>query len=116
MKPFEEAALVYGREPCARLFEDDLALHFRHGYVFNAPDYFVMGRSVPRCALHLQIVDPNYSWPDCVCDCWHLYLFAGDMRAALSMFPYPLPWASFERNNKLRFYPFDRLNQLISKL
>ncbi|EIP99340.1 hypothetical protein OpiT1DRAFT_03854 [Opitutaceae bacterium TAV1] len=116
MSPFRQASLVYEREPCARPFVADLSFHHANGYVFSTPEFFVMGRAVPRYAPRSQIVGLNVFWSTAACDCWHVYLMAGDMRAALAMFPYPLPWVSFERSNRLRFYPFDRLNHLISKM
>lgn len=116
MTPVEQAKQVYQQEPCARTFEEDIHLHLMHGYVFSTPYYFVMGRAVLRGGCPNEIVNSTFLYAPWRCDCWHVYLFAGDMNKALSMFPYPLPWVSFERQNKLRFYPFDRLNHLITKL
>jgi hypothetical protein len=112
--PFEQAAQVYHMEPCARTFRYDLELHLLNGYVYSTPDYFVMGRPVQRCAPRDAIVDPaiNHAAPDC----WHVYLAAGDMPKALTMVPYPLPWMSFERGNRLRFWKMSRISRRIIKL
>jgi len=96
--------LVFEREPCARTFAEDLALHFEHGFVFSTPDYFIMGRPVPKDAPAEDIVNPAIVFPRAICDCWHCYLFAGDMAAALAVLPWALPWISFERKNELRIY------------
>lgn len=105
MKPVELAALVYTTEPCARSFREDLEAHLLNGYVVSTPSSFTMGRAVRRDATYEEIVNPwvNFDAPDC----WHLYLFSGAMIEAFSAAPYPLPWVSFERKNKLRFFKWD---------
>lgn len=104
MTPYEKALEVYHREPCARTFAEDLALHFLHGFVFSTPDYFVMGRPVKSDAPHYQIVNPGFHWDREECDCWHVYLMAGDMAEAWGVLPYPLSLISIERRNEIRFY------------
>lgn len=107
MSPYEQALNVYRTEPCARTFENDLAAHLQHGYVLNTPTVFVMCRPVRRSASPERIVNPwVYVWAP---DCWHFYLYAGSLIEGIKHLPYFLPYCSFERNNKLRFYRFDRL-------
>ena len=108
MTPVERAAEVYRLEPCARTFREDLEAHLLNGYVLNTPTCFLMARPVERMALESFIVDPWHIFPPEQCDCWHIYLCAGDMLEALGFAPYPLPWLSWERKNKLRFWPWDK--------
>lgn len=110
--PFEQAKAVYEAEPCARSFDEDLQWHFLNGYVFSTPTYFVMGRPVCSKAAHDLIVNPAITFPMDDCDCWHLYLMAGDMPAIFQLAPYHLPLVSFERRNELRFYPHGSLRRL----
>lgn len=113
MTPFEKATEVYQREPCARTFVDDLALHLRHGWVISAPGWFIMGRPVCYWAWsNQQILDPSFNPPD-EPDCWHVWLAAGDLVQALKFIPFPLPYISFERKNVLKMYSFDKF---VSKL
>lgn len=104
MTPYEQARSVYDREPCARTFDEDLRLHLLNGFAFSTPAFFVMGRPVRKDWLAPCIVNPNYIFAHHTADCWHLYCMAGDMSAAWSILPWPLPWFSFERRNELRFY------------
>ena len=112
MSPYEQAMEVYAREPSVRTFDLDLQLHHRHGFVFSTPEFFIMGRAVVKSAEPRRIVDPTHLWPKAECDCWHIYLMAGDHRAAWSIMPWPLPWFSFERKNELRLYPVSRIKRL----
>ena len=107
MTPFEKALAVYSREPCARTSSQDLEAHLRHGLVISTPEYFLMARKVYRYAQHHQIIDPFFNLWESPPNCWHLYLFSGDVSKAFASADVRLPLVSFERRNKLRFYPWD---------
>jgi hypothetical protein len=110
--PVELAMQVYQREPCARSYDEDLYLHFINGFVFSTPEFFIMGRAVVSTEDHSEIVNPAVSFPRVRCDCWHIYLMAGDTAKAWSIMPWPLPLFSFERRNELRFYQSERIRKL----
>lgn len=112
MTPFQKAREVYSQEACVRTFEQDLLLHYLFGFVFCAPDYFIMGRPVNRQAEPSLILDPSCGFERQHCNCWHIYLMAGEPDKAWSIMPWELPWFSFERRNELRFYPADRIRKL----
>ena len=107
MTPVERAKAVYDREPCARSFAEDLEAHLLHGYVLSTPETFVMARPVCSRDPVEMIVDPWVTYDRKDCDAWLIYLFAGDLRPALSWFPYPLPLIGWERKNALRFHGFE---------
>ena len=115
MSPAEQAAAVYEREPCARTFEEDLEAHLLHGWVVSTPQFFVMARPVDSAAQPACIVNPWHRFPPEACDTWHIYLAAGDLRAALAWLPHPLPKIAFERRNILRYYRLESLAQLIAR-
>lgn len=112
--PLEIAREVYNHEPCARSFDEDLRLHYINGHVFSTDDFFVMGRQVNRSAPASLIVDPSIRFDEARCDCWHIYLFAGDMVKAWQVMQGLrwLPWFSFERRNDLRFYLAEHIKRL----
>lgn len=112
MTPYEQACKVYTTEPCARTFHDDLEAHMLNGFVFSRPDYFIMGRPVVRSAAPNLILDPWMRFPSRFCDCWHVYLFAGNIVKAWEILPFPLEWMSFERKNDLRFYRLEDIRRL----
>ena len=112
MSPFEQAAQVYQRERCARSFTEDVELHFLHGFVFSRPDFFIMGRPVIKAAPYALIVDPAHLFPSSECDCWMVYLMAGNIARSWVTLPWPLPWLAFERKNELRFVSADAIKRL----
>lgn len=103
MTPYQLAREVYKQEPCKRTFVQDLELHFNHGYVIATPQVFVMGRQVQSGAKPSLILNPKCEFTDQESDCWHIYLFAGDLLKAFDFLPREHPWVSFERKNELRF-------------
>jgi hypothetical protein len=109
--PYTEALAVYTREPCARSFREDLEWHLLNGFVFSRPDFFVMGRPVVSQAAPEMIVG-QHRFPSGLCDCWHIYLFAGNVARAWDMLPWDLPLVSFERSNVLRFHSLAAMRRL----
>lgn len=113
MTPAEHAAAVYSRESCARTFREDVEAHMLNGYVVSTPEMFVLFRPVNWMNGTSAIVDPWFEHEEC--DTWHIYLFAGDVTNLGKHIPYPLPRVSFERNNVLRVFSYDRLDEKIRK-
>ena len=110
MTPIEKAAEVYLREPCARTFQEDLKLHLLYGYVISTPRLFIMGRPVVKGAPASEIVDPSFTFPEALCNCWHIYLAAGNgIQEFFRVEPFELPWLSWERKNILRYHRRDAI-------
>jgi hypothetical protein len=112
MTPFDEALAVYIRHPTKRDFGEDISAHLRNGYVIATPWAFVAFRPVLRDSPEDLILDPTRVFP--YADTWHVWLAAGDWRRVLlDYLPFPLPWVSWERQFKLRFW---RLEKLLAKV
>jgi hypothetical protein len=114
--PILEAAGVYQREPCRRTFQQDLDIHLTTGYVVSTPEYFIMARPVNSGAPQEDVVNPMHIFDNSECDCWHIYLMAGDMKKCWDKCPddlKDLPLVSFERSNVLKFLPMDRVKRLV---
>ena len=109
--PYELARAVYDSEPCARTFAEDLDWHLVNGFVFSRPDFFVMGRPVVSTAEPALIVG-QHRFNSGACDCWHVYLMAGNITPAWAMLPWELPLLSFERGNELRIVPLASMRRL----
>ena len=104
MSPAQRAAAVYDQEPCARSFKEDLEAHLIYGVVVSTPDLFFMARPVSHDAPRYEIVNPWCNvWDAGEPDCWHLYLYAGDMMDAFKQVPHST-YVSFEKKNRLRVY------------
>lgn len=114
MTAYELAQRLYREEPQARTLEEDIRRHLVNpdGYVLKTPAVLAMGRPIPRNADPRDIINPLIWFPIEDCDCWHIYLVAGDIGLAWTFLPYPLPWLSLERSNRLRFYRSDRIKAL----
>jgi hypothetical protein len=110
--PYEQARTVYRSEHSVRSFEEDLHWHLLNGYVISRPDFFIMGRHVDSKAAPGLILNPSWLFHPKDCDCWHVWLFAGDIAPAFGMMPFPLPLVSFERKNDLRFLPLESIRRL----
>ena len=99
MTPFDQAAAVYDREPCARTFEADLLLHFQHGYVVSTPEAFAMVRRVNHDWPEDRLRQPWETHPQG--DCWFVWLLAGDMALTTRWLPCELAWLGYERQNRV---------------
>lgn len=116
MTPAQRAYQVYQSEPCARDFIDDLELHLicPVGYVYSAPEAFIMGRYVMRDWSYEDITNPAKFALTGDADCLHIFLAAGDISLFFTFEHVAVPWVSFERKNQLRFYPYEPLrNRLL---
>lgn len=112
LSPYEQAMRVYEQEECKRTFAEDLDLHLRYGYVYSDPRLFIMGRPVCLSGSPADIVNPMVKFSRDHCDCWHVYLAAGDLNHFFEIEPYILPYLSWEKRNVLRVHPRSRLIQL----
>jgi hypothetical protein len=106
MTHFDRALLRYATT--TRDFAEDVLAHLRTGYVHSTPAGFLMFRPVMRSAPESLILEPGAEFP--APDCWHVWMAAGDWVWMLREYlPYPLPWVSWERDFKLRFWPLEKL-------
>jgi hypothetical protein len=96
MTPVETIAAMYEREGVS--FREVLEAHLLNGYVFSGPDCFVMGRPVQSNDSDLLDFSKKFTVEQC--DAWLVTAMAGNVRAALSLFPYPLPWVLWQRRGK----------------
>ena len=115
MKPVEIAAMVYEKEPCARSFKEDLEAHLLdpHGIVVSTPSCFLMARPVLHWHEYRYVTNPHIRYHNG--DCWHVYLYAGEMMSAFKQATYRLPFVSFERKNRLRVYTWQDIYAACSK-
>ncbi|GAT32512.1 hypothetical protein TSACC_2911 [Terrimicrobium sacchariphilum] len=109
--PVFQIAEMYRAQATRLSFREELDGYLQHGYVFNTPAFFVMGRAVSRHASLEEIVDPWRVFAREEQDAWFLAALAGDWRSPLHLFPYSLPWIGWERGLKsgLRFWPLARV-------
>jgi hypothetical protein len=112
MHPAQQAANVYEHEPCERTFAEDVEAHLLCGYVISRPDLFVLFRAVDSRADPSDIVNPWVTFDLENCDCWMIYLAAGDMQSIADVLPHELPLVGYERNNVLFFRSSEKIIRL----
>jgi hypothetical protein len=108
--PYQRAEAWHRRLGCHMTFAEVIEAHGQMGYVHITPDVFVMARRVEADWGDDRLCDLQFIAP--AGDCWHVWLLAGDFRAAMAFLPYPLPYVSFHRRGRLRVMPLDRALRL----
>lgn len=107
MSPIAKAARVFIEEPSAVDFQDVLASHLLYGYVYSTPESFIMARPVNVDASHKEILDSNVDFANP--NAWFIYAAAGTLESFLAIEPYPLPFFGWEKRNRVRFWPRERV-------
>jgi hypothetical protein len=100
LSPIDSIRRKYQLAPQEQLFEFYLNWHLQNGFVFNTPEFFVMGRPIKtyRDEAHTRHgIDHLAIWAREEQNCWYVHAMAGDMTKAWSMLPYELPFMAFER-------------------
>jgi hypothetical protein len=64
-------------------------------------------RPVCKDAPEDEILDPNIEFRNP--DAWFIYAAAGEMVQCLKAEPFPLPYFGWQKRNKVRFWPRERL-------
>ena len=117
MSPIDKCALEFVKHGVD--FAAILELHYKHGYVFSTPEFFVMGRAVCSdghvpCIQDATLNDWRYAdGRPRTPDAWWLHGAAGNMERVWSCLPYTLPFIGFERfDAECRFYAIDTVRRL----
>lgn len=107
MTPFEKAARWHLSHCPGEAFHDVIEAHFQLGHVLSGPHAFLIARPIRSDWPDEQVRDP---WEaDDAGDCWHIWLFAGDLAAIPPLIPGPRPLVSFHRGHRLVILPFPSL-------
>lgn len=118
MSPYEKIRHAYIQHPQEDTFEFYEDWHKKNGFLFCTPEFFIMGREVPKMVIELTgKVElrkfPHDLWTP---DTWYIHAMAGNMEKAWSILPWPLPWIAFERirdgARELTIIPFQRIHML----
>jgi hypothetical protein len=91
-------------------FAEIIEAHSQRGVIHSTPEVFVLARRV-----HSDWYDDEFRDPfatSATGDCWHVWLLAGDFRAAMAYLPEPLPFVSFHRRGQLRILTLDQAARL----
>ena len=95
--PYQRMAAKYIEAGKGVAFQYDVAWYLAHGFVFSRPDYFVMGRPVVSSATEAQMMDPDFKFFSCECDCWYVHAMAGNVVRAFDVMPWKMPFIAFHR-------------------
>jgi hypothetical protein len=118
VSPYEQMAAKYEANPQERSFEFYCDWHFKHGFVFSTPEFFIMGRQINKAWAEEWNAIP-FDEITITPDTWYLHAFSGDMSKAWSILPWELPWIAFERvregKRELTIVPFEQIKRLTMK-
>jgi len=104
MSPFEQAATWHLKHCPDIPFGNIVEAHFQRGHVIGNPEVFILGRRVCSDWDAELLLDP---WETATAgDCWHVWLWVGKVRDWRAVVPFPLPWISFHRGERLRVHRF----------
>jgi hypothetical protein len=114
MTPFETARAFHRAIPDITPFEEALTAHLLLGLVVSTPSAFLMARPVNLGADDMLFDDvwTTFTNPDC----WHVYLAAGNCRALIEATPYPLPYVSFLRKNRLHVRSLKHMTEKVTTI
>lgn len=108
--PYDRAAAWHAKHGGAIEFSDIVEFHAGCGYVIITPEIFLLARQVRSYWSDELMSLPWRAVEDG--DCWHVWLMAGDWQGWERFLPYPLPFVSMHRREKLRVYPLERFRRL----
>ena len=104
MSPYEQAARWHITHCPEVSFVSVVEAHLFNGHVISSPTRFVLGRQVRHDWPPELMLDPLCVAPSG--NCWHVWLWAGTVRDWREVVPFPLPWISFHRGERLRVHHF----------
>lgn len=104
MTPYEQAARWHLAHCPDVSFVSVVEAHLFNGHVISSPTRFVLGRQVRHDWPAELMLDPRCVAPSG--NCWHVWLWAGTVKDWGEVVPFPLPWISFHRGERLRVHRF----------
>lgn len=91
-------------------WSEDLWLYSRLGIVHLSDDFCIMARPVHKDWDEHDIINAKLSDLTADHNMWHIHVATGTLSRILAIMPYPLPWASFQRNGgKLKYYNLNKI-------
>jgi hypothetical protein len=109
--PYQRAEAWHRRLGSHMTVAEVIEAHGQMGYVHSTPEVFVMARQVEADWEDARLCDLEFTAP--AGDCWHVWLCAGNFRAAMAFLPYPLPYVSFHRRGRLRVIPLETARRML---
>jgi hypothetical protein len=101
-------ALYEGRD---RTFHEDLAAFIHTGRVYITPTCVLFAKAVPSS---VKQHGPWDLWEEAQCDCWLIWLAAGDLGEFFRYAPFPLPWICWARRwGPLKWHAWERVRHLV---
>lgn len=108
--PYAIAAALHNAAGMAHTFAEAVEAHAVTGYVMATPHLFLLGRRVGSGWSDDELCDPWMIAPDG--DAWHVYLAAGDLREAIRLLPYRLPYLSYFHEGRKRLMRLERWEKI----
>ena len=116
MSYYQSLAALYAEKGSGWSFEETVSWYRLHGFVFDEPELFLMGRPVIKEAGEDAICSPTI-FDSQMANCWYVHAFQGDIAKVWHYVPWQLPWICFDRRlceskyKGLRFHYADVLRK-----
>ncbi len=110
MTPYERAELWHNALGSTWSFADVIKAHGKCGFIHSTPEVFVMAR---RIFASDQDTANDLTFWNPTGNCWHVWLLAGNPRAAWRYLPFDLPFVSFHRRGILRVLPLEDAKRML---
>jgi len=117
MSPYLKALSYFDGADGAEVWQDVVDMHMFYGYVHISPEYVIFAYPTAASLLAITEQGPQFTLKDPKeRDTWFIYFACGDLKEALKLFPYPLPWIAWRyKGRPPRVYKFDRMVALLRR-
>ena len=110
--PYERAARWHIAHCPHTPFVQVVEAHFFSGVVVSTPDIFVLARRVGHDWDEVRLLDIGQADP--AGDCWHVWLFAGNLPQLPAADMLRLPWVTFHRGHRLVLLRSARVSEFLA--
>ena len=117
MSAMDNMFTYYRDNGCLSRLADDLMTYGKQGCVVLSDDFVVLARPVCTSWTDEEVVNVSKNCSTShllpltdAPNAWHVHFMAGKLERLFEVMPYPLPFATFQRNGgKLRKYSLTRI-------
>ena len=117
MTPYQQALEYFDGTDGAERWPWVLENHAQYGYCHITPQYVIFAYPTSKDLLAITEQGPQFTLKNPEeQDTWFIYFACGNIREALKLFPYPLPYIAWRyKGRPPKVFKFDRMKNLLAK-
>ena len=100
-------------------FKELIEASLSHGWLLSTPEMFIAAKPSYIGANEAEVGDLDHIFDISMCNTWHIYIFAGDLRKSLDKIPMGYKWLSYHKgadDSDLKYISINNLKKLLKKL